>query len=84
MKPATLVNESRSSRTRTGLAHGGTLLYSQPAGRQRKAGDQPRRCGLDSARGNRQDWNGPIAISYMKDGKNVEWGKLVIDQEFAQ
>ncbi|MDX2327631.1 cupin domain-containing protein [Sinorhizobium medicae] len=27
---------------------------------------------------------GHIAISYMKDGKNVEWGKLVTDQEFAQ
>ncbi|RVR13181.1 cupin domain-containing protein [Sinorhizobium meliloti] len=27
---------------------------------------------------------GHIAISCMKDGKNVEWGKLVTDQEFAQ
>jgi quercetin dioxygenase-like cupin family protein len=27
---------------------------------------------------------GHIAISYIKDGKNVEWGKLVTDEEFTQ
>ncbi|MDX1054478.1 cupin domain-containing protein, partial [Sinorhizobium medicae] len=27
---------------------------------------------------------GHIAISYMKDGKNVEWGKLVTDEEFVR
>ncbi|ACF07972.1 (R)-mandelonitrile lyase [Sinorhizobium meliloti] len=26
---------------------------------------------------------GHIAISYMKEGKNVEWGKLVTDEEFV-
>lgn len=25
-----------------------------------------------------------VAISYMKDGKNVDWGKLVTDKQFAK